>query len=175
MRGHETAEQNLTDTPGAEPDLRIVCFVSTAHPNSAKAALCAGGRTGGVSFGSQTVHGMCLCPDWMFTVSWYSTFFSLCIIHYLYSYTVVAVWEYFALTVGFHLTITCCVTIWKLFAFVFLLGSRETYLGSALSPSVLNFKSELTLTLNCHTQPEGQLDIYALCHNYFSKWLLSHF
>ena len=41
----------------------------TAHPDSPEAALGAGGGAGGVSFGSQTVHGVCLRPDWMSTVS----------------------------------------------------------------------------------------------------------
>lgn len=45
------------------------CVVFTAHPDSPEAALSAGGGAGRVSFGSQTVHGVCLHPDWMFTVS----------------------------------------------------------------------------------------------------------
>lgn len=49
-------------------------IVFTAHPDSPEAALGAGGGAGGVSFGSQTVHGVCLCPDWMSTVSLYIVF-----------------------------------------------------------------------------------------------------
>lgn len=54
--------------------LNVVCLhlVSAAHPNSSEAALGAGGGAGGVSLGSQTVHGVRLCPDWMFAVSLYS-------------------------------------------------------------------------------------------------------
>lgn len=40
-----------------------------AHPDSAEAAVGAGGGAGGVSFGSQTVHGVCLRPDGMPSVS----------------------------------------------------------------------------------------------------------
>lgn len=50
--------------------LSHIC-VFAAHPDSPEAALGAGGRAGGVPFGSQTVHGVCLRPDWMSTVSLY--------------------------------------------------------------------------------------------------------
>lgn len=50
--------------------LSHIC-VFAAHPDSPEAALSAGGRAGGVPFGSQTVHGVCLRPDWMSTVSLY--------------------------------------------------------------------------------------------------------
>lgn len=50
--------------------LSHIC-VFAAHPNSPEAALGAGGRAGGVPFGSQTVHGVCLRPDRMSTVSLY--------------------------------------------------------------------------------------------------------
>lgn len=46
-------------------------LVFAAHPDSPEAALGAGGGAGGVSFGSQTVHGVCLRPDRMSTVSLY--------------------------------------------------------------------------------------------------------
>lgn len=77
--------------PEANPDLLTLCaftclrmcFVFTAHPDSPEAALCAGGGPGGVSFGSQTVHGVCLRPDWMSTVSLYSLC-SLCLRDLLY-------------------------------------------------------------------------------------------
>lgn len=52
-------------------DFNAVCCVA-AHPNSPEAALGAGGGAGGVSLGSETVHGVCLRPDWMPTVSSYS-------------------------------------------------------------------------------------------------------
>lgn len=56
-------------------------LVFAAHPDSPEAALGAGGGAGGVSFGSQTVHGVCLRPDRMSTVSLYcfcsSNFFFL--------------------------------------------------------------------------------------------------
>lgn len=50
--------------------LSHIC-VFAAHPDSPEAALSAGGRAGGVPLGSQTVHGVCLCPDWMSSVSLY--------------------------------------------------------------------------------------------------------
>lgn len=61
----------LLSVPGAEllSVCVYVCVVFTAHLNCAAAALGAGGGAGGVSCGSQAVHGLCLRSDWMSTVS----------------------------------------------------------------------------------------------------------
>lgn len=49
-----------------------MCVVFTAYPNSPEAAVSDGGGAGGVSIGSQAVHGLCSRTDRMLTVSSHS-------------------------------------------------------------------------------------------------------